>query len=79
MYVYLIQSIPYPKRRYIGTTDNLKQRLAEHNSGKSKHTSKFKPWRLVAAIWFEDDEKALKFEKYLKIGSGHAFANRHFW
>jgi hypothetical protein len=25
------------------------------------------------------DHKAEQFEKYLKHGSGHAFANRHFW
>jgi hypothetical protein len=31
------------------------------------------------AIKFEDDQKALAFEKYLKSGSGRAFANRHFW
>ena len=30
-------------------------------------------------IWFDEDSKAIAFERYLKAGSGHAFANRHFW
>lgn len=33
----------------------------------------------MVVVRFEDDAKADAFEKYLKHGSGHAFANRHFW
>jgi putative endonuclease len=79
MYVYLLRSEKDPQQRYIGSTMDLDHRLDEHNAGKSTHTSKFKPWKIVTAIWFEDNEKALAFEKYLKAGSGHAFAKRHFW
>ena len=79
MHVYLLQSINHPKERYIGSSKNLKQRLAEHNAGQSKHTCKFKPWKVVVAVWFEDEKKAMEFERYLKIGSGYAFAHRHFW
>jgi putative endonuclease len=78
-YVYLLRSVAFPRHTYIGIIENLKQRIADHNSGKSKHTSKFKPWTLVVAIRFENDDKAMSFEKYLKSGSGHAFANRHLW
>ncbi len=79
MYVYLLKSESFPDKKYVGMTHNLKKRLAEHNEGKSAHTSKYKPWKVVVAIWFEDEHKALEFEKYLKIGSGHAFAKKHFW
>ncbi|MSP53884.1 MAG: hypothetical protein EXR81_06535 [Gammaproteobacteria bacterium] len=48
MYVYLLQSKNYPTQRYIGSTKNIKQRLQEHNQGKSIHTSKFKPWKVIA-------------------------------
>jgi hypothetical protein len=34
------------------------------------------PWRLATYIAFQDETRALAFEKYLKSGSGHAFANR---
>jgi len=30
-------------------------------------------------IQFKDSSKADDFEAYLKSGSGHAFAQRHFW
>ena len=78
-YVYLIESTRCRTHRYVGLTTNLKQRLAEHNAGKSTHTSKFKPWRLVTYVAFSDRTKAQSFERYLKSGSGHAFANRRLW
>ena len=51
----------------------------DHNSGKSSHTSKSFPWKLVTYLAFEDKDKALSFERYLKTGSGHAFANNRLW
>ena len=78
-YVYLLQSLSNPNKRYIGITSNLSNRLKEHNAGKSPHTAKFKPWQIVVAIRFADNRKAETFEKYLKSGSGHAFVKRHFW
>jgi len=65
--------------RYVGLTTNLKRRIVEHNSGKSAHTSKFRPWRLVTYIAFSVRVKAVSFERYLKSGSGHVFANKRFW
>lgn len=78
-YVYLLQNISQPRKRYVGLTTDLKKRLKEHNAGKSPHTSKFIPCRMVVAIRFADDQKGDAFESYLKSGSGHAFAKRHFW
>ena len=78
-YVYLLQSVTYPKQRYVGLTHNLQQRLATHNEGGSPHTSKFAPWRLVTAIRFDNDQRAFAFEQYLKTGSGRAFAAKHLW
>jgi len=78
-YVYLIRSVRKPKQTYIGITGNVKRRLQDHNSGDSPHTSKYRPWKLVAAIAFADEDRALAFEHYLKTGSGRAFAKRHFW
>ena len=78
-HVYLLQSLTHPRRRYIGLTSNVDGRLKAHNAGQSPHTARYRPWRLCAAISFEDDEKAVAFEAYLKTGSGWAFAIRHFW
>jgi putative endonuclease len=79
LWVYLLQSIPYPKRRYTGVSEVLEERLQAHNSGKSKYTSRYKPWKVVVAVRFEDDSRAFAFERYLKSGSGSPFANRHLW
>jgi predicted GIY-YIG superfamily endonuclease len=68
-----------PEQRHVGLTSDLKKRLVEHNSGRSPHTSKYLPWELVAAVYFRSRDKAEAFERYLKHGSGHAFAQRHFW
>ena len=78
-YVYLIKSISHPEQKYIGQTDDLKRRLEQHNAGYSIHTAKYKPWELVNYFAFSSKDAALEFEQYLKTGSGHAFAKRHFW
>ena len=78
-YVYLLESIEHAGQRYVGTTTDLKRRLAEHNAGKSPHTSKYLPWCLTTYIAFSTPEKALAFERYLKSGSGHAFARKRLW
>jgi putative endonuclease len=78
-YVYLIKSLSTTRQRYVGITTNLEQRLREHNAGKSVHTSKFKPWKLTTYVAFTDGAKAEAFERYLKSGSGHAFARKRLW
>jgi predicted GIY-YIG superfamily endonuclease len=77
-YVYVLQSLSNPKQIYTGITANLKKRLAEHNAGRTTHTSKFTPWKIRAATAFISEERATAFERYLKSGSGRAFLNRHF-
>jgi predicted GIY-YIG superfamily endonuclease len=76
IYVYLLQCIAEPDRHYIGVTEDLRERLKEHNSGKVSHTSKFKPWRLDTYIAFTNLDRAHAFEKYLKSHSGRAFAKK---
>ena len=78
-YVYLLQSLSGAAERYVGLSHDLKQRLREHNAGKSEHTAKYKPWRLVTYVAFSDKAKAALFERYLKSGSGHAFARKRLW
>lgn len=77
-YVYILKSISNPFKNYIGYTTNIDNRMAVHNSGGSSHTKKYIPWQLVTYIAFTDEKKAIDFEKYLKIGSGKAFANKRF-
>lgn len=75
-YVYIIKSINYPDRIYVGHTGDLKKRLADHNCGTTSHTEKYVPWKLVMYLAFDDKYKAAEFEKYLKSGSGRAFRDK---
>ena len=75
-YTYILQSQKTPERFYTGFTENIENRLKDHNSGKDPHTSKYKPWRIKTAIAFTDRQKALDFEIYLKTQSGRAFAKK---
>lgn len=78
-YVYLLKSISSPQRRYIGSTTDLQARLQQHNEGRVFHTAKYRPWEIHVPIRFTDNHRAKQFERYLKSGSGHAFAKRHLW
>ncbi|TSC79170.1 MAG: excinuclease ABC subunit C [Candidatus Peregrinibacteria bacterium Gr01-1014_25] len=49
----------------------------EHNSGQSIHTNRFKPWKLMTYVTFDNRQKAESFERYLKSHSGRAFAKKH--
>ena len=77
-YVYLLNSVKFPKEFYVGLTTSVRERLKQHNEGISAHTSKFRPWKLIVFVGFVDEEDAKRFEKYLKSGSGREFARRHF-
>jgi hypothetical protein len=41
------------------------------------HTAKTRPWAIDVIVKFADERRALAFERYLKSGSGCAFAQRH--
>jgi putative endonuclease len=77
-FVYVLQSVNSPACHYIGLTDNIQQRLKEHNLGQSPHTAKHGPWQLHVGLEFSTEQVAVRFEKFLKSGSGRAFAKRHF-
>ena len=77
-YVYILESVTNPEHFYVGLAEDLHARLHKHNAGEVPHTSKFKPWTIKTAIAFRDRERASAFERYLKSGSGRAFARKHF-
>ena len=78
-YVYLLRSEKQPSQTYIGFTTDLKNRFEAHNAGQSKHTSKFRPWKIETYLAFDDEQKARDFETYLKSHSGKAFAAKRLW
>ena len=64
-YTYILQSIR-DGRYYIGSTNNVPKRLKSHNSGYSKSTKPYLPWKLVYEKGFEARTDAYKYEIKLK-------------
>jgi len=75
-YVYILKS-QRDNSIYVGNTKNIKNRLTEHNNGESKYSKTKIPYSLIWFCAFQNKTRALTFEKYLKHGSGHAFARKH--
>ena len=76
--VYVLRSVRNPERHYVGLTADLSKRVDCHNAGQNAHTATDRPWSVVVSLEFSRDEAAVRFERYLKTGSGRAFSKRHF-
>ena len=64
-YVYMLNSKEYNKY-YIGSTQDLPERLLRHNSGKERFTKKFIPWNLILQLEKESRSEAYQLELKLK-------------
>ncbi len=74
-YVYILKSIN-KNYIYIGSTDDFKRRLIEHNEGKSESTTPYKPFELNAYVAVKTEKRARELEKYFKTGSGKAILKK---
>ena len=77
-FVYVLRSESNPTRHYVGCTGDLVNRLERHNHGPDGQTRLNRPWTPVVVLEFANESTAFRFERYLKSGSGRAFAKRHF-
>lgn len=66
-YVYMLQSLK-TKQLYIGSTNDLRRRISEHNSGKGGYTKKHYPYELVYCEAYKDETDARQREANLKLG-----------
>jgi len=68
-YVYVIKSL---RRNYIyvGLTDNPTRRITQHNSGRSKTTKPYSPFKKILIEKYNSRPEAREREKYLKSGCG---------
>ena len=57
---------------YIGSTNDLKRRISEHNEGQVDSTRPYRPFELQACVGVRTKDKARKLEEYFKTGSGKA-------
>lgn len=63
---------------YTGQTENMENRLLEHNTGTlGKFTRNRGPWKLIYTEVFEKRKDAMAREKYFKTGSGRDFLKRN--
>ncbi len=69
-YVYVLRG---PKQFYIGSTNDLKRRFAEHQRGESIATKKRGPWKLVYYESSLAHKDALIREQYLKTAWGKRY------
>lgn len=65
-FVYILQS-KKDQQLYIGCTSDLKKRIEQHNEGKSFHTKKYSPWRLIYYECFISKKDAYNRESSLKL------------
>lgn len=73
-YVYVLESLK-DESLYIGSTSDLRRRLREHNSGRSRYTNQHRPYKLVCYIALELKSDTERFEGYLKSGYGRRIIN----
>ena len=75
-FVYIIES-DVDQSWYIGYTQDLKQRVKEHNQGKCTYTKKLgRKWRLIYAEFYRSKKDALGREQFLKSGSGRRYIKK---
>jgi len=58
---------------YVGHTTNLEKRLAEHNNGKVESTRRRRPFQIIYYEACQDQQDALKRERYLKTTWGKRY------
>jgi putative endonuclease len=64
-YTYILYSKSLDKF-YVGHTKDLNERIARHNRGGNKYTSKGQPWEITYSESFETKELAYKIERQIK-------------
>ncbi|MFA5032579.1 MAG: GIY-YIG nuclease family protein [bacterium] len=68
MYVYVIAN--NENRLYVGMSECPEKRLQEHNSGKTKSTKGYMPWKIIYIQECKNRAEARVVEKYWKSGNG---------
>ena len=75
--MYWVYALENEKGRwYIGQTNNLELRIDKHNGQKVKSTKNRGVWSLIYKKKFQARSEAMRYEEYLKSGSGRAFLKK---
>jgi predicted GIY-YIG superfamily endonuclease len=73
--VYILKSLN-DRKTYTGFTTDLKNRIKQHNENIGGYTKNRGPWEIIWYGVFRERHLAECFERYLKSGSGIAFARK---
>ena len=65
-YVYMLKSKSSKPITYVGYTNNLKNRLNLHNSGKGAKFTRGRQWKLIYKEIFKSKKEAISREYYIK-------------
>ena len=65
-YVYMLKSKCIKSVTYVGYTNDLKNRIALHNSGKGAKFTRGRQWRLIYKEIFVSKKEAISREYYIK-------------
>ncbi|MEK6570188.1 MAG: GIY-YIG nuclease family protein [Bacteroidota bacterium] len=76
-YVYVLWSERLQKR-YVGSAEDPKIRLAQHNEGRNRFTKGGIPWVIIHIEEYPDLSSARKRESFLKSGAGRASLDKQF-
>jgi len=74
IYVYILYSSTL-KKKYIGITKDLKNRLEHHNLGLDRWSKRGIPWKLIYYEAYLNKTDAYRREKFLKSGKGRELTN----
>ena len=66
-FVYFLKSLKN-NDLYVGSTEDIKNRLARHNTGKVKSTKFYRPWELLEFEIYPTRRDAVRRERLLKSG-----------
>ncbi len=77
-HVYVLRSAK-TGRRYVGSCEDVAERLRRHNAGHSKSTRHGVPWVLLHSESFSSRAEAMGKERYYKTGKGRDELDRLKW
>ena len=75
-YVYVLWSESH-RMRYVGSCNDVEDRLREHNRGESRFTSGRRPWKVIHQENFQTRTEARKRENFLKTGQGRKWMDEN--
>jgi putative endonuclease len=71
-FVYILRSLK-DGSYYVGSTQDLEDRLQRHNQGRTKYTKQKRPWELAYSEVYPDRSAAMKRESEIKTRKSRQF------